>query len=153
MGWIKGEGIDAEGAKYLCGDQIINSGKVSTFSNFSVVSENRLTKLPESIPLDQGVLFGCALLTGAGMVYNELKPMATDSVAVLGLGGIGLSAIIALKDIGCKNIIAKDNLSSLTSIAIIFLHPISFSSIIALRPIPPRPKTATESVAIGFNSL
>jgi S-(hydroxymethyl)glutathione dehydrogenase/alcohol dehydrogenase len=108
LGWIKGEGIDAEGAKYLCGDQIINSGKVSTFSNFSVVSENRLTKLPESIPLDQGVLFGCALLTGAGMVYNELKPMATDSVAVLGLGGIGLSAIIALKDIGCKNIIAID---------------------------------------------
>lgn len=108
LGWIKGEGIDAEGAKYLCGDQIINSGKVSTFSNFSVVSENRLTKLPKSIPLDQGVLFGCALLTGAGMVYNELKPMATESVAVLGLGGIGLSAIIALKDIGCKNIIAID---------------------------------------------
>ena len=49
-----------------------------------------------------------ALLTGAGMVYNELKPMATESVAVLGLGGIGLSAIIALKDIGCKNIIAID---------------------------------------------
>lgn len=108
LGWIKGSGIDAEGAKYKCGKQIINSGKVSTFSNYSVVSENRLTKLPKSIPLDQGVLFGCALLTGAGMVYNEIKPNKSDSVAVLGLGGIGLSAIIALKDIGCQNIIAID---------------------------------------------
>lgn len=108
LGWIKGEGIDAPGAKYSSGNEIINSGKISTFSNYSIVSENRLVKLPKFIPLDQAVLFGCALLTGYGMVYNELRPLCSDSVAVLGLGGIGLSSLIALKQINCKNIIAID---------------------------------------------
>ena len=53
LGWIKGEGIDAPGAKYSSGNEIINSGKISTFSNYSIVSENRLVKLPKFIPLDQ----------------------------------------------------------------------------------------------------
>jgi S-(hydroxymethyl)glutathione dehydrogenase/alcohol dehydrogenase len=108
LGWIKGEGIEAEGAKYLYNDQIVNSGKVTTFSNYSIVSENRLVKIPPNVPLDVAVLFGCALLTGAGMVLNELKPNSEMSVIVIGLGGIGLSALMALKYLKCKNVIAVD---------------------------------------------
>ena len=108
LGWIKGNGVEAEGAKYIFNNQIINSGKVTTFSNYSIVSENRLVKIPDKIPLDIAVLFGCALLTGAGMVLNELKPSSEMSVIVIGLGGIGLSALMALKYLNCKMIIAID---------------------------------------------
>ena len=106
--WIKCRGIDSIGAKYRCGNQIINSGLVTTFSNYTVVSESRLVLKPDNLEMDVAVLFGCALATGAGMVMNEIKPSINDWVAVLGLGGIGLSALITLKSLGVKNIVAID---------------------------------------------
>ena len=108
LGWLKGEGIDAPGAKYICGDRVINSGRVTTFSNYTIASESRLVKKPAGLPFDTAVLFGCALPTGAGMVLNELKPSREDSVVVLGLGGIGLSALMAAKALGIRKIIAVD---------------------------------------------
>jgi len=109
LGWIKAEGLDSEGAKYEASDgQIINSGRVTTFSNYAVVSESRVVIKPKELPFDAAVLFGCALPTGAGMVLNELKPSNDQIVIVLGLGGIGLSALIALKAIGVRAIIAID---------------------------------------------
>lgn len=94
LGWIKGKGCEAGGSQYLCGKMTINAGGVTTFSDHAVVSENRLVKLPECVPLDLGVLFGCALPTGAGIVLNEMKPKAGSSIAVFGLGGIGLIALM-----------------------------------------------------------
>jgi S-(hydroxymethyl)glutathione dehydrogenase/alcohol dehydrogenase len=108
LGWLKGEGIDAPGAKYLCKNEVINAGCVTTFSNYSVVSESRLVKKPQGLAFDEAILFGCALPTGAGMVLNELKPAPNKSVVVLGLGGIGLSALLALKALGVAPIIAID---------------------------------------------
>jgi S-(hydroxymethyl)glutathione dehydrogenase / alcohol dehydrogenase len=108
LGWIKGGGLDVPGAKYICGDQIINSGQVTTFSNYTIASESRLVIKPPSLSFDIAVLYGCALPTGAGMVLNELKPHVSQSVVVLGLGGIGLSALIALKATGLNSIIAID---------------------------------------------
>lgn len=108
LGWVKGDGLDAPGARYMCGDQIINSGKVTTFCNYTVVSESRLVLKPASLPFDTAVLFGCALPTGAGMVLNELRPSVDQSVLVLGLGGIGLSALMSLKALGIRKIIAVD---------------------------------------------
>lgn len=109
LGWIKGDGIDANGAKYINKKgEIINSGKVTTFSNYSVVSENRITKLDVDIPRDVAVLFGCALPTGAGIVYNELKPKENENIAIVGLGGIGLSALMALNEYNLNKIIAVD---------------------------------------------
>lgn len=117
LGWVKGEGLDASGAKYKCGDNIINSGRVTTFSNYSIVSESRVVKKPAGLPFDTAVLFGCALPTGAGMVLNELKPSSDSSVVVLGLGGIGLSALLALKALGVKMIIAIDVLEKKLELA------------------------------------
>jgi S-(hydroxymethyl)glutathione dehydrogenase/alcohol dehydrogenase len=108
LGWIKGEGIDAPGAKYLSDGQIINSGAVTTFSNYTIASENRLVLKPSSLNFDTAVLFGCALPTGAGMVLNELAPKLDESILVLGLGGIGLAAVAALKALGIRMIIAAD---------------------------------------------
>ncbi|HVK99979.1 MAG TPA: alcohol dehydrogenase catalytic domain-containing protein, partial [Dongiaceae bacterium] len=69
--WIKGDGMDAPGALYWDGDTQINSGPVTTFSNYTVVAENRLVLKPTDLDFDTAVLFGCALPTGAGMALNE----------------------------------------------------------------------------------
>jgi S-(hydroxymethyl)glutathione dehydrogenase/alcohol dehydrogenase len=106
--WIKSIGINAVPPKYDAGDEVINAGLITTFSEYTVVSENRIIKIPKGLPLDVGVLFGCALQTGAGMVFNELKPSVDDTVVVLGLGGIGFSALMALSQVNCKQIIAID---------------------------------------------
>lgn len=108
LGWLKGEGHDAPGAKFECEGKIINSGRVTTFSNYTIVSENRVVKKPLDLALDAAVLFGCALPTGAGMVLNELLPTQGECGAVLGLGGIGLSALMALSVSQCQNIVAID---------------------------------------------
>lgn len=108
LGWLKGEGLDATGAQYNDADQVINSGRVTTFCNYSVVSESRVVKKPKELPFDEAVLFGCALPTGAGMALNEINPSVDESVIVLGLGGIGISALMALKALGIMNLIAID---------------------------------------------
>lgn len=106
--WIKAEGIDADCARYQKDELSINSGKVTTFNEFSVVSENRLIKLDKDIPLDVGVLFGCAIPTGAGIIINEIKEKEDKTIAIFGLGGIGLSALMATKIYNFKKIIAID---------------------------------------------
>ena len=95
MGWIKGTGKNVNGAKYKFGDKVINSGPVTTFSTYSIVSENRVVVLPEGIPKDLAVLFGCALPTGSGILINEIKPKKGSKLAFIGLGGIGLSSLMA----------------------------------------------------------
>lgn len=106
--WIKSSGLDGGGAKYRCGDVTINSGAITTFNEKAVVSENRLVLLPKGMPMDLSVLFGCALLTGAGIVMNQLKPEPGTILAVFGLGGIGLSALIATQIYQCSKVIAID---------------------------------------------
>ena len=108
LGWIKGNGIQAEGAKFFSGDEIINSGPVTTFSDYSIVSENRLVAIPKSLPENIAVLYGCAIPTGAGIIINEIKPKAGSTVAVLGLGGIGLSSLLALNIFDPRAVIAID---------------------------------------------
>jgi len=106
--WIKSSGIEAGGAKYRKGDMIINSGAVTTFSEYSVVSENRCVKLPKGISLDIGSLFGCAVQIGAGIIMNTVQPKKNSTIAVFGVGGIGLSALMAARLYDCSIMIAVD---------------------------------------------
>lgn len=108
LGWIKGLGIEAGGVKYAHGERQINAGGVTTFNEMAVVSENRLVLLPHGVPLDIGVLFGCALPTGAGIVINTIQPVAGSTLAVFGLGGIGMSALMATQLFNCSQVIAID---------------------------------------------
>lgn len=109
IGWLKGRGIDAGGSVYRRGDERINAGAVTTFSEYSVVSENRVVPLPEGVPMDVAALFGCAVLTGAGMVNNTARPMKGSNIAVFGMGGVGLSALMAARLHHSASVIAIDN--------------------------------------------
>jgi S-(hydroxymethyl)glutathione dehydrogenase/alcohol dehydrogenase len=109
LSWIKGEGKNAPGASYKNSrGEKVNSGQVATFQEFTVVSENRCTPVPEALPLDVAALLGCAVPTGAGIVLNELRVQPQSSLAVVGLGGIGLSAVLAGRFAGCSRIVAID---------------------------------------------
>lgn len=108
LGWIRGTGAETGGCQYDCGGRVINAGGVTTFSTHAVVSENRCVKMPEGVPLHLGVLFGCALPTGAGIVMNELDPRPGTSIAVFGLGGIGLAALMATVMHDFTEVIAVD---------------------------------------------
>jgi S-(hydroxymethyl)glutathione dehydrogenase / alcohol dehydrogenase len=108
LGWIKSKGKNVSGAKYQLGERVINSGQVTTFSTYSIVSENRVVPLPPGLPKEIAVLFGCALPTGAGIILNEIKPKKGSIILFMGLGGIGLSALMACSLFECKTVIAID---------------------------------------------
>ena len=110
LGWIKGTGLDGGGAEYHCNSlsQKINAGGVTTFNEYALVSENRIVPLPAGVPLDIAVLFGCAVPTGAGIITNDLRPAAGSNIAVFGLGGIGMSALMATMLFQCEKVIAID---------------------------------------------
>lgn len=108
LSWIKSSGCEAGGCQYDTSLGVVNAGGVTTFSDYAVVSENRLVALPEGMPLDLGVLLGCALPTGAGMVINEVQPQPGQSVAVFGVGGIGVSALMAARSYDLSMLIAVD---------------------------------------------
>ncbi len=112
ISWMKGTGKDVPGCKYLNNekeiDAEINAGGVTTFQNKAIISENRLTKINEDIPLEQAALLGCAVPTGLGSVLNVAKPQPKQSIAIFGTGGIGLCAIAGAKIAGCYPIIAVD---------------------------------------------
>ncbi|MDB4797073.1 zinc-binding dehydrogenase [bacterium] len=110
LGWIKGSGLEGGGVKYRCHclPQQINAGGVTTFNEYALISENRVVPLPAGVPLDIAVLFGCAVPTGAGIITNDMRPIAGSSIAVFGLGGIGMSALMATMLFECAKVIAID---------------------------------------------
>lgn len=110
--WIKGSGHDVPSTQYLRKDgTIVNSGAISTFLTHAVISENRLVPITKEMPLKEAALLGCAIPTGAGIVMNTAKVSPGSSVAILGIGGIGLSALLAAKLKGAAVIIAIDVLN------------------------------------------
>lgn len=108
LSWIKGLGADVSGCTYTSEGRKINSGAISTFLTETVVSENRLIPLPKEMPLKEAALLGCALPTGAGVVKNEMQLKKGDSFAVFGVGGVGLSALLAAKEAEAYPRIAVD---------------------------------------------
>ncbi|MCX5696382.1 MAG: zinc-binding dehydrogenase [Candidatus Omnitrophica bacterium] len=109
LSWIKGKGLDARQSLYRkANGSIVNSGPISTFLTKAVVSENRLIKIPNNIDLKEAALLGCAITTGGGMIIHSAKLRARDSLAIFGVGGIGLSALAVAKTKGASVIIAVD---------------------------------------------
>lgn len=108
LSWIKGPGADVPGSVYSWNGKKVNAGAVTSFNRFAVISENRLTKLPESIPLKEGALLGCAVPTGFGAVINTANARAGESIVIFGVGGVGLCALLGAVTSGLSPIIAVD---------------------------------------------
>ena len=81
---------------------------VSAFADHAVVARESCVKIDPELPVDLAALFGCAVLTGVGAVINTAKVEPGASVAVVGLGGVGLSAVIGAKLAGARQIVAVD---------------------------------------------
>ncbi len=106
--WRKGAGIHAQPAKYQWKGKVVNSGWVTTFSNHSIVSENRVTKVPNNLDFEISALMGCVVTTALGVINNDAKVKIGQSVAVMGSGGTGLSIIQAANMVSAYPIIAVD---------------------------------------------
>ena len=81
---------------------------VSAFAEYATVSRRSLVKIEKGLPLNEAALFGCAVLTGVGAVINTAKVSAGASVAVIGLGGVGLSCLLGTVAVGAGRIVAVD---------------------------------------------
>jgi S-(hydroxymethyl)glutathione dehydrogenase / alcohol dehydrogenase len=108
VSWIKAGGAEFLGTRYRWAGQSVNAGPVTTFGRASVVSENRLTRMPDGVGLREGALLGCALATGLGAIVNVAQVRPGQSVVVFGAGGIGLSAIGGAALAGATPIVAVD---------------------------------------------
>ena len=108
MHWRKGLGIEADTPHYMSGGVKINAGSVTTFSEYAVVSENRVTAIPTDSDLEVAALFGCAVTTGFGVVENNAKLRIGESIVVFGAGGIGLNIVQAAALVSAYPIIAID---------------------------------------------
>jgi alcohol dehydrogenase len=90
---------------------------VSAFSELTVVARESLVRIDKALPLDTAALFGCAVLTGVGAVLNTAKVEPEDSVAVFGLGGVGLSMVMGASYTKAFPIIAVDRLEDKLELA------------------------------------
>lgn len=106
--WRKGLGIESPTPVYAWQGRKVNAGWVTTFNEYAIVSENRLTSIPEDSDMAVAALFGCAVTTGFGVVANNAKLRIGESVAVYGAGGVGLNIVQGASLAGAYPIIAID---------------------------------------------
>lgn len=81
---------------------------VSGFADYAVVSRHSVVKVETDVPFVELALFGCAVLTGVGAIVNTCKVQPGQSVAVVGLGGVGLAALLGAAASGAERIVAVD---------------------------------------------
>ena len=106
----QGKGLMPDGTSRFSynGQPIFHYMGCSTFSEYTVLPEISLAKIPKDAPLEKVCLLGCGVTTGIGAVLNTAKVEEGATVAVFGLGGIGLAAIIGAKMAKASRIIAID---------------------------------------------
>jgi S-(hydroxymethyl)glutathione dehydrogenase/alcohol dehydrogenase len=108
MHWRKGEGIESDFPKYIYNGKEITSGKVTTFSEYSIVSENRVTKVPMDTPPELAALLGCSLSTALGAINTEARMQPGESILIVGAGGLGANLVKAAKLAGASPIVTMD---------------------------------------------
>ncbi len=92
----------------LSGQEINHHLGVAAFAEHTVVAQESLIKIDSQLPLSTAALFGCAVMTGVGAVVNTAKVEPGSSVAVFGLGGVGLSSVMGARAAGAETIFAID---------------------------------------------
>jgi alcohol dehydrogenase (nicotinoprotein) len=85
---------------------------LGTFSQYGVIHQNSVVKVDDDLPLDKAVLVGCGVPTGWGSAVNTANVQPGDTVAVYGVGGIGINAVQGARYAGAKNVVAIDPLEN-----------------------------------------
>jgi S-(hydroxymethyl)glutathione dehydrogenase / alcohol dehydrogenase len=106
--WRPGSGIDAGGSAYDWNGTKVNAGPITTFQKYSVISENRLTKVPPETDFELCCLLADTLTTGFGIINNDAKVKVGESIVIFGVGGIGLGAVLGAKLAGANPIMGID---------------------------------------------
>lgn len=140
MGAKDGTGIKSEVPQYKWKERQLNAGWVTTFNQYAVVSESRLTPIPKELDMKIAPLLGCAILTGFGAIENTIQPKMGESVVVFGAGGVGLSVIQAAALISAHPIIAVDLSVSKLQLAA------RFGATLGIHAIEQNPKTVIYDV-------
>jgi len=100
--------ISGERRIILNGERVNHHLGVSGFAEFAVLSSNSIVRIDTGLPLDRAALFGCAVMTGVGAVVNTAQVAMGATVAVVGLGGVGLNAVMAARMVGAAEVVAID---------------------------------------------
>lgn len=108
MHWRVGAGIESPFPSYILDGKTISSGKVTTLSEYSIVSENRLTVVPQDTDERLCALLGCGLTTALGTINNEIDLKFGESIMIVGCGGVGLNLIQGAKMASAYPIIGVD---------------------------------------------
>ena len=104
----------------LSGEPHYAFANVASFAQYTVVKAAQAVPIPKEVSLASACLIGCGVLTGAGAVLNRAKVAAGEKAIVIGVGGIGLNAIQALRLVGAHPIIAVDSNPAKRDIALEF---------------------------------
>lgn len=102
----------------LNGERINHHSGLSCMAEYAVVDRGSVVVVDRDVPLADAALFGCAVMTGVGAVINTARIRPGDSVAVIGLGGVGLSGVLGARLAGAETIIAIDREASRLEVAL-----------------------------------
>lgn len=100
--------LHAEGRLTRHGERIHHHLGVSAFADHVVVDRASVVAVPDDVPADIAAVLGCAVLTGGGAVLNAARPRQEDSLMIVGLGGVGMAAVITAVALGVSRIVAVD---------------------------------------------
>jgi alcohol dehydrogenase len=103
--------------KDAAGQELNHHLGVSAFSRYTVAAQESLVKIEPNVPLEKAALFGCAVMTGVGAVMNTARVEPGTGVAVFGLGGVGMSAVLGARASGAWPIVAVDLLEAKLALA------------------------------------
>jgi len=106
--WRPSAGMQSAPPTYNWNGRKVNAGWVTTFNEYAVISENRLTAIPEDFDMKIAPLFGCAVTTAMGVINNDAKVKIGQSVVVFGVGGVGLNVVQAAEMVSAYPIIGID---------------------------------------------
>lgn len=103
-------GTLSDGSRHLArgGEPLNHWSGISSFADFAVVARSSVIVIDPAVPLLDAAVFGCAVVTGVGSVLNTARVRPGDGVAVVGLGGVGLSAVMGAALAGAGVIVAVD---------------------------------------------
>lgn len=90
---------------------------VSAFATHAVVDRRSVVPVDDDVPPEVAAVLGCAVLTGGGALLNSAKPAKTDRVMVVGLGGVGMAAVLVAVALGVKEVIAVDTMADKLTLA------------------------------------